>query len=162
MFGQYSFSDHMTPDRFAKLEPHLQTEALLLATETGLPLPAVAASIAISNETARRLMTQRHAYASANAPAMWTEPDSLADVGSNKMKVLFALIEAGGEVKASLSLDDIAHFAEISARSAPRAMRDLATAGFVVCLKRGAPNAPAVYRVTADGIEASRNARGAR
>jgi len=160
VFGQYSFSDHMTPDRFAKLEPHLQTEALLLATETGLPLPAVAASIAISNETARRLMKQRHFYSTPSAPANWVEPDTSVDVRSNKMKVLSMLLDEGDGESVSLSLDEIAERAAVGAKGAARAMRELTLAGHIVCIKRGVKSAAAVYHVTRDGIDAVRKARG--
>lgn len=163
MFGQFAFSTHMTPQRFAELAPHLQTEALLLATETGLSVPVVAAAIAIPAESARRMMTQRHFYVTpSSAVASWNEPNSIDDVRSNKMKVLSMLVDRGGAERVSLSLDEIAEGAEIAARSAPRAMRELAMAGLVVCLKRGANSSPAVYRVTEDGIEAARLARVAR
>lgn len=162
MFGQFSFSAHMTPQSFAKLAPHLQTEALLLATERGLTLPVVAASIELSMESARRLMGRRHLYANQIAPTAWNNVDSIDGLQSNRMKVLSTLVDQGGAECVSLSLDEIAECAEIATRSAPRAMRELTAVGFVVCLKRGANSSPAVYRVTEDGIEAARLARVAR
>ncbi|MDR6757820.1 putative transcriptional regulator [Mycoplana sp. BE70] len=160
MFGQ--FFDKMTPQRFAALAPHMQTEALLLAAEVGLAVPVVAASISIPTLEAKRLMCQRHGYRTPEAASNWVDPDRSVDVRSNKMKILSMMLAEGGADGISLSLVEIAERAGIGSTNAPRAMRDLTHAGFIVCIKRGGPHHAAVYRVTEDGIEAVRKARGDR
>ncbi|WP_313194621.1 hypothetical protein [Shinella zoogloeoides] len=143
-----------TPNRFQKLAPHLQTEAVLLAVECGNPVNVIAASVDMSSRRMSEIARTRHCYALARAAEADAVSEELRHIARSPLRdrvLCWIQRQAGKDGSIAISTGDIADALCVRNVSVARSIRELVAAGALICISPGRARKAAQYEVTERG-----------